>query len=55
MGNVLEIITKESIHYSALPENISELIFQQKQDVKTDGTCDLYTCIKRQNNKFLVH
>ena len=26
MGNVLEIITKESIHYSALPENINEAI-----------------------------
>ena len=31
MGNVLEIITKESIHYSALPDNIKRQIYQNKQ------------------------
>jgi len=55
MGNVLEIITKESIHYSALPDNINEAIQQANKDLKEDGTCDLYTCIKRQDNKFMVH
>ena len=55
MGNVLEIITKESIHYSALPDNIIELLNQQTKDYKTDGTCDLYTCVKRDKNKFVVH
>ena len=55
MGNVLEIITKESIHYSALPEHINELLQSQHKDYKTDGTCDLYTCVKRKENKFVVH
>jgi len=55
MGNVLEIITKESIHYSALPENINQAIQQANKDFKEDGTCDLYTCIKRKDNKFIVH
>ena len=55
MGNVLEIITKESIHYSALPDNINEAIQQANKDLKEDGTCDLYTCVKRQDNKFIVH
>ena len=55
MGNVLEIITKETIHYSALPENINQAIHQANKELKEDGTCDLYTCIKRQDNKFVVH
>ena len=55
MGNVLEIITKESIHYNALPENVREAILSQQGDSKEDSVCDLYTCIKRKPDHFMVH
>jgi len=55
MGNVLEIITKESIHYNALPDYVREAVQSQQGDSKDDDVCDLYTCIKRQPDHFMVH
>jgi|TARA_B100001093_G_scaffold328113_1_gene313073 hypothetical protein len=55
MGNVLEIITKESIHYNALPDYVREQILKQQGDNKEDAICDLYTCVKRETDHFMVH
>jgi hypothetical protein len=55
MGNVLEIITKETININVLPENIREVIYKtNKPEDIGDKTCDLYTCVKRIKNKFEV-
>ena len=55
MGNVLEIITKESIAYSALPEDIRQAILSQQGEKKESDVCDLYTCVKRKPDHFMVH
>ena len=55
MGNVLEIITKESIHYNALPDYVREAVLSQQGETKEDSVCDLYTCIKRKPDHFMVH
>ena len=56
MGNVIEIITKETININILPENIREVIYKttNPEDIG-DKTCDLYTCVKRTKNKFIIH
>lgn len=54
MGNVLEIITKETVATKVLPEEIQKEIYNQIQDDEDYSTCDLYTCIKRVKNKFEV-
>jgi len=51
MGNVLEIITKESIAPMMLPEEIRAAIPPSDTPVKS---MDLYTCVKRKNNGFEV-
>jgi len=56
MGNVLEIITKETIAYKVLPEETQKIIYNQINPEEDDSkTCDLYTCIKRVKKKFEVH
>jgi len=55
MGNVLEIITKETISIKVLPEDTQKAVYTQLNPDEDDGkTCDLYTCIKRVKNKFEV-
>jgi len=56
MGNVLEIITKETVAYKVLPEEIQKQIYDNinLDDEDNSKTCDLYTCIKRDKNKFQV-
>ena len=52
-GNILEIITKESITPNVLPQG-----YQQTVQGRLDGeerTCDLYTHVKRVKNKFEVY
>ncbi len=56
MGHVLEIVTKETVAYKVLPEEIQKEIYSQINPEENDNkTCDLYTCIKRVNKKFEVH
>lgn len=57
MGNLLKIITKETIAYDALPKEVQEALlenpeYQQTVDKKE---CDLYTCVKRDGKKFTIH
>ena len=53
MGNVLEIITKESLAYNTLSLEVQELI--QEEYKSDDKNCDLYTHVKREKDKFYVY
>ena len=52
MGNVLEIITKESISPLMLPDEAKALIPPSETPVKN---YDLYTCLKRMDGNYTVH
>ena len=54
MGNVLEIITKESLSPLSLPEQAKELIADPDSDTPTKDH-DLYTCIKWTGRNWIVH
>jgi len=55
VGNVLEIITKESVAIKVLPEDVQEQIHNQINPEEDDTRIvDLYTCVKRIKNKFQV-
>ena len=52
-GNLLKVITKETIAHTALPEEARELIEVHGKD--GDNECDLYTCCYREKDKFYIH
>ena len=54
MGNVLEIITKESVSPEALPEEIKALIAADDKE-HSDKPIDMYTHIYRQGEKWKVY
>ena len=55
VGNVLEIITQESIHPNALsPEFLEQIKKKENYDEKTmDADLDIYTYVKRVNDDFM--
>jgi len=57
VGNVLEIITQESVNPKALsPEFLEQIKKKDNYDEKTmEGDLDIYTCVKRVNDDFLWH
>ena len=57
VGNILEIITKETIHPQALPSDFLELIRKKENyDAEDfDEDLDIYTCIKRYGDEFTWH
>jgi len=57
VGNILEIITKETIHPQALPaEFLEKLKTKQNYDAEDfDEDLDIYTCIKRYGDEFTWH
>ena len=57
VGNVLEIITKETVHPQALPEEFLEMIKKKDNyDAEDfDEDLDIYTHIKRYNDEFHWH
>jgi hypothetical protein len=58
MGNLLEIITKESISALMLPEEVRALIPAQEDSHKTGSPVknyDLYTCLTKQKNGYMTH
>ena len=57
VGNVLEIITQESVNPKALsPEFLEQIKKKENYDEKTmEGDLDIYTCVKRVNDDFLWH
>lgn len=57
MGNLLKIIVKETVAYSALPEEVITAI-QENPEIQYDPNkkeCDLYTCIRKDGKKYEVH
>ena len=54
MGNVLEIITKESLSPLSLPERAKELIADPDSDTPTKNH-DLYTCVKWTGRNWMIH
>lgn len=57
-GNVLEILTKEVLAPTVLPENVRKAWASSKTegDLKSvDLTVNLYTWIRRKGNRFLIH
>ena len=54
IGNILEIITKETVHPQALPEDFLEMIKKKENyDAEDfDEDLDIYTCIKRYGDEF---
>ena len=52
MGNVLEIITKESVSPLSLPEKAKALVVDDSVPMQS---VDLYTCVKWDSNKWIVH
>ena len=57
VGNVLEIITKETIHPQALPpEFLAKIREKENYDAEDfDEDLDIYTCIKRHGDDFMWH
>lgn len=57
MGNILKIITKETIAYEALPKDVMEALLENPEyQVDTNKKeCDIYTCVKRVGKKYEVH
>tara|TARA_R110002096_G_scaffold370836_1_gene564272 strand:+ start:14520 stop:16076 length:1557 start_codon:yes stop_codon:yes gene_type:complete len=57
MGNILKIVVKETIAYEALPKDVQEALLETEgyQEQIEKKECDLYTCIKRDGKKFMVH
>lgn len=56
-GNVLEIITKESVAPSALPKEIRDILPKEtvlKDSSSVEKTVDLYTHVQRVNDKWVV-
>lgn len=54
MGNPVKIITKESLNYNTLPEAAKEAAGYLEGD-SMGRECDLYTCVKLIDNKWMVH
>ena len=54
VGNILEIITKETVHPQALPDDFLEMIKKKENyDAEDfDEDLDIYTCIKRYGDEF---
>ena len=57
MGNILKIITKETIAYDALPKDVLEALLEnpEYQADTNKKECDIFTCVKRVGKKFEVH
>jgi hypothetical protein len=52
-GNVIEIVTKEKISKKLLPELEDDLTVEDESETKDD--VDVYTHVRRDNNRFLWH
>lgn len=52
-GNILKVITKETIAHTALPKETREIIEVHGKD--NEQECDLYTCCYRDGDKYYIH
>ena len=54
-GNVIEIVTKETISKKILEKIVPDLNEGSYDDSEPNTTCDVYTYVKRDNNRFIWH
>jgi len=54
MGNVLKIITKETLDYNTLSDELKEAA-GYLQGETTGKTCDLFTCVELVDDKWQIH
>jgi len=54
-GNVIEIVTKEKISHKLLGDFLMDKSYNQDDANDKDKECDVYTHIKRENNRFVWH
>jgi len=54
-GNVIEIVTKEKISKKLLPDFQDELSQQPEQVAEDSDDVDVYTHVRRDNNRFIWH
>lgn len=52
-GNILKVITKETIAHAALPEEAANIVAIKGDKEKAE--CDLYTCCYREGDKYYIH
>lgn len=63
MGNVLELVVKENVSRSALPQDVREFLFRGDEDSKAEGekagndhdTVEMYTHVYRDGSKWKVY
>lgn len=60
MGEVIEVIVKETLSRATLPEDIKELLFEEKSELPSDKTSredeiNLYTKMYREGNKYVIY
>ena len=53
-GHVLKIIVKEGVVPDTLPPKIAKALGKE-QDTQQDKTLDLYTCVRKEGKKYIVH
>ena len=54
-GNVIEIVTKEKISHKLLGDFIKDQTFNYEDGEDKDKECDIYTHVRRENNRFVWH
>jgi hypothetical protein len=61
MGNVLDIVVKETVAPSTLPDDVQELLGykgyedESKENEKNDKSCDIYTHVYREDGKWEIY
>ena len=53
-GDVLKIIIKEGVSASSLPDKVVKQL-RLYDNTQEDKICDLFTCVKKHGNKYIVH
>ena len=57
MGNLLKVIVKEEVSFEALPDTVRAVLQDDPEfkDIKPETEVDLFTCVRREGKKMVVH
>lgn len=57
MGNLLKVIVKEEVSFEALPDTVRATLQDDPEfkNIKPETEVDLFTCIRREGKKMVVH
>lgn len=57
MGNLLKVIVKEEVSFEALPDTVRAVLQDDPEfkNIKPETEVDLFTCIRREGKKMVVH